>query len=294
MLGAGIRSLLFVPGDKEALILKALSSQADAIIIDLEDAVAPDNKQAARAITRQILDGADRKGKAVFVRLNAYDSGLTAADVAAVVGGRPWGVMLPKCEGAGDLVRLSHQLDVIEEREAVDPGATRVMSVATETAAATLALGNPSGIDRLWGMLWGGEDLAAALDAMRNRDEEGAYTFPFQFARSQCLYAAKALGAVAVDAVYTDFKNSDGLAHETRMGLRDGFAAKAAIHPAQVDIINEVMTPKEDQLEWARQVVSLLQEAAVARLDGRMIDLAHKRIADRLIARATAIARAGA
>lgn len=289
MLGAAIRSLLFVPGDKEALIQKALSSRADAVIIDLEDAVAPDNKPVARTVTRQVLDGADRAGKAVFVRLNAYDTGHTAADIAAVLGGRPWGVVLPKSEGVQDLARLSHQLDVMEAREGMDLGATRIMSVATETAAATLALGNPRGVDRLWGMLWGGEDLAAALGAGSNRDAAGAYTFPYQFARSQCLYAAKALGVAAVDAVYTDFRNSPGLAEETRVGLRDGFSAKAAIHPAQVDVINEIMTPNEEQLGWARQVVSLLHENAVARLDGRMIDLAHKRIAEGLLSREAAI-----
>jgi citrate lyase subunit beta / citryl-CoA lyase len=294
MNGAGIRSLLFVPGDKEALILKAFSSQSDAVIIDLEDAVAPENKIAARAVTRGVLDGAARNGKPVFVRLSAYDTGMTAADAAAVLGGKPWGVVLPKCQGAADLTRLSHQLEVLEAREGIAAGMTRILSVATETAASTLALSQSATCDRLWGLLWGGEDLAAALGVTRNRDEGGAYTFPFQFARSQCLYAANAVSAVAVDAVYTDFRDPEGLEREARAGLRDGFTAKAAIHPAQVDVINRVMTPDKEHLDWAQQVVEILADQAVARLDGRMVDLAHKRIAERLLARAAAISAGGA
>lgn len=296
MTGEGIRSLLFVPGDREDLILKALASAADAIIVDLEDAVAPERKAAARAVARQVLDGADRCGKAVFVRLNAFDTGLTAGDAASILGGRPWGVVLPKAHGPAEVVRLSHMLDALEAREEIEAGATRILTVATETAASTLALASPAGEgqERLWGMLWGGEDLAAALGAMANRDEEGRYTFPYRFARSQCLYAANATGIAAVDAVYTDFRDPGGLETEVRAALRDGFVAKAAIHPAQVEIINRVLTPDEGQLDWARQVVALLADRGVARLDGRMVDIAHKRIALRLLSRAAALEAAGA
>jgi len=289
--GAGIRSLLFVPGDSESKILKALASEADTVIVDLEDAVAPENKAQARALTGEILGGAERNGRPVFVRLNAFDTGVTATDLAAVMASRPWGVVLPKSQGGADLDRLSHYLDALEAREGIEPGSTRIMTVATETAAATLNLSRPeSGAKhRVWGMLWGGEDLSATLGAMSNRDETGAYTFPYQFARSQCLYAANAIGAQAVDAVYTNFKDAEGLERETMEGLRDGFTAKAAIHPAQAAVINRVMSPTEAQLEWARQVVLLLAERAVARLDGKMVDLAHKRIAERLLQRAAAI-----
>ena len=167
------------------------------------------------------------------------------------------------------------------------------MTVATETAAATLRLGagetDPSG--RLWGLLWGGEDLSATLGAQTNRDDAGDYTFPYQFARSQCLFAANALGVAAVDAVYVDFRDPEGLAAETRLGLRDGFSAKAAIHPAQLEVINDVLTPTPDQLDWAREVMTLLQDRAVARMGSKMVDLAHKRIAERLLARAAALGR---
>jgi citrate lyase subunit beta / citryl-CoA lyase len=289
-----IRSLLFVPGDSEKLILKALASEADAVILDLEDAVAPESKARARGVTAEALAGADRNGKPVFARLNAFDTGLTPGDLAAVLHGRPWGVVLPKCNGPADVERLSHYLEALEAREDVQPGATRILTVATETAAATLNLARPASAaaDRIWGMLWGGEDLSATLGSISNRDESGAYTFPYQFARSQCLYAASAIGVTAVDAVYTNFRDPEGLEREARDGLRDGFTAKAAIHPAQAPIINRVMTPTEDQLDWARQVVALLEGTGVARLDGKMVDLVHKRIAEKLLERAGAIAEA--
>ncbi len=293
MTGEGIRSLLFVPGDREAVIAKALASAADAVIIDLEDAVAPDRKAAARQVTRDVLDHGDRGGKAVFVRLNAFDTGLTATDAAAILGVRPWGVVLPKAHGPAEVARLSHMLDALEAREGIVAGTTRILTVATETAAATLALASPAGEgqERLWGMLWGGEDLAATLGAMANRNAEGDYTFPYRFARSQCLYAANATGTAAVDAVYTDFRDPAGLEVEVHAALRDGFVAKAAIHPAQVEIINRILTPDSGQLDWARQVVDLLSDRDVAKLDGRMVDIAHKRIALRLLARAAAISR---
>lgn len=290
---AALRSLLFVPGDREDMILKALASAADAVIIDLEDSVPPARKAAARDVTRGVLQGADRRGKALLVRLNAFDTGLTAGDAAAVVLGRPDGVMLPKAQGAASVLHLSHILEGLEAREGLDPGNIRITAVATETAAATLALSAPqgSGLDRLSGMLWGGEDLSAALGASANRDAAGDYTFAFQFARSQCLFAANALGVAAIDAVFADFRDMVGLERESRAALRDGFVAKTAIHPAQCDIINRVLTPAQADLDWASQVVSLLADRGVAQMDGRMVDIAHKRIALRLLARADALGR---
>ncbi len=284
-----LRSLLFAPGDSEAKMRKAIASPADAVILDLEDAVAPDAKAAARTMVRAVIADETRDEKPVLVRLNALDTGLTLADLAAVMPARPWGVVLPKCEGAADIDRLSFYLDALEARDEIAPGSTRIVTVATETAAATLNLSQASaGSKRLWGLLWGGEDLSACLGANGNRDADGAYTFPYQFARSQCLYAASALGVVAIDAVYPDFRDLPGLEAEAREGLRDGFTAKAAIHPAQIAPINAVMTPRPEQVDWAEKVVDLLAHQAVARLDGRMVDLAHKRVAEKILSRASA------
>ncbi len=154
-----------------------------------------------------------------------------------------------------------------------------------------LALSSPAGdgLERVWGMLWGAEDLSAALGSMTNRDADGRYTFPYQFARSQCLYAANALGVAAVDAVYTDFRDPAGLEDEVHTALHDGFVAKAAIHPAQCEVINRVMTPTPEQIDWSHQVVELLSDRGVSQLNGRMIDIAHKRIALRLLSRTAAL-----
>ncbi|MBE2276424.1 MAG: CoA ester lyase [Rhodobacteraceae bacterium] len=286
-----MRSLLFVPGDNEKLIVKALASEADAVIVDLEDAVSPDHKPRARQICREVLGARHCNGKPVFVRVNGFDTDHTARDLAAVMGGFPSGIVLPKCEHADDIGRLSHGLEVLEARDGAEIGRTRIVTVATETALATLQLSGPR-VDptgRLWGMLWGGEDLSASLGAQSNRDEHGAYTFPYQYARSQCLFAANALGVVAIDAVYPDFRDLTGLADETRLALRDGFGAKAAIHPAQIAVINQILTPTADQLDWANEVMLLLQDRGVARMDGKMVDLAHKRVAQRMLARAAAL-----
>ena len=268
------------------MIEKALASKADAVIVDLEDAVAPAGKDAARDTVRETLI-ACAPDKPVLVRLNAFDTGRTAGDVAAVMAARPWGVVLPKCAGPAELERLEHYLEVMEAQVGREPGATRIMTVATETAAAVLNLSRPVGpvAARVWGLLWGGEDLSADLGVRQNRDDAGAYTFPFQHARSQCLYAANAMGAIAVDAVFTDFRNAEALEQETRAGLRDGFTAKAAIHPAQIDVINRVLTPSEQELDWARQVIALVSQRGVAQMDGKMIDIAHQRIAERILRR---------
>lgn len=288
MHGDRIRSLLFVPGDNEARALKALATNADAVILDLEDSVAADAKATARATARRVLDQADRGGKAVFVRVNPVDTPLGVADVAAVTGGRPWGLMLPKCNNLADLERVGTFLDVLEVRENLEPGAVRLLSIATETAAATLNLSIAHRVAhaRLWGVMWGGEDLSGSLGALSNRDAAGRYTFPYEHARAQCLYAASALGATAVDAVYTNFRDLEGLGEETRAGARDGFTAKAAIHPSQVDVINAVLSPTAEQVAWADAVVAALGDRAVAQLDGKMLDLVHRRIADRILRRA--------
>jgi len=294
MVRAGLRSLLFVPGDNAKLAAKALVSAADAVILDLEDAVVPDAKLKARDVVRETLDHADRGGKTVFVRINAFDTDLSNGDLASIAGGKPDGIVLPKCGGVHELERLAYCLDVLEAREGLEPGAICTLPVATETAAATLnlSIAHHRPPPRLWGAMWGSEDLAAALGANANRDGGGSYTFQYQYARSQCLYAASALDIVAVDAVYSDFRDLEGLEREILDGLRDGFTAKAAIHPAQVEVINNLLTPNPEQIDWARQVVSLLADAGVARLDGKMIDMAHKRMAERILQRASLLTEA--
>ncbi len=282
-----VRSYLFVPGDSQKKVTKGLEGRADALILDLEDAVAAENRPAARELCREVLSGP--RAKPLVVRVNGLGSADVLADLAAVMRGKPDGIMLPKCAGIGDVERLSDYLDVLEAREGIEPGRTAILPIATESAAAVLAI--PSyrqGHPRVAGMLWGGEDLAASLGAFGNRTPEGAYAAPYVAARAMCLFAAAAAGAGAIDAVYTDFRDDEGLRAEAEIALRDGFGAKAAIHPGQIDIINEVFTPSADDVAEAEAIVVALSGGkSVAALNGRLVEAPHLKKAHKILARAS-------
>jgi citrate lyase subunit beta / citryl-CoA lyase len=279
-----MRSFLFVPADSPRKIDKSFTSAADALILDLEDAVAPQRKDEARRLAREAL-GRERAGRRVFVRVNAFDTGLTLADLGAVMPGAPDGVVLPKCAGRDDIVRLDHVLDGMEAALALPPGRTSIIAVATETPAAVLGLAGYAGSSaRLCGLMWGAEDLAGALGASSNRTD-GRYRAPFELARNLCLLGAAAAEVMAIDAVYTDFADAEGLRAEASAARVDGFRAKAAIHPDQCAIVNAAFEPSEAERRWARAVLDALAAtpAGVASLDGRMIDRPHEVQARRIL-----------
>jgi citrate lyase subunit beta/citryl-CoA lyase len=282
-----VRSMLFVPGDSERKFQKAAQGEADALIIDLEDSVAPAQKAAARAATAAMLAG-PRGRQLWFVRVNALDTNQTLADLAAVMPGRPDGIVLPKCSGGHDVRQLSHYLDAFEAAHALPGGGTRILAIATETAGALFGLGSYAGVSpRLWGLMWGAEDLAAALGAFANRDATGHYGGPFTMARNLCLAGARAAGVLPIDTVYVDIKNLGGLRDETLQARRDGFAAKAVIHPAHVDVVNAAFAPSADEIAWARRIVAALadgQTTGVVSIDGQMIDKPHLRKAEAILA----------
>ena len=284
-----MRSLLFVPGDDERKIAKALGSAADALILDLEDAVAPQRKAAAREVCAAVLRTAQTP-KALFVRVNALDTADHAHDLKAVAGAKPFGIVLPKCRHGSDVRQLGNALDELEAQAAIERGTIRILPIVTETAASLFGLGTYAepASPRLYGMMWGGEDLAADIGAMANRDAEGRYTAPYELARALCLLGAAAASVLAVDAVYTDFRDLAGLKAEALLGLRSGFGAKAAIHPAQIDVINEAFTPSSSDVEWGKRVVAAFADAGggVAALDGKMLDRPHLRGARRVLERA--------
>lgn len=288
-----MRSLLFVPGDSEKKLAKSLGSGADVLIADLEDSVVPDRKEEARRITRDFL-AARRGGAKLFVRVNPLASGMILSDLAAIAGGRPDGIVLPKAEGSGDIGTVDHYLAALEAREGVPPGAIAILPIVTETAAAMFALGSYAGSSaRLCGMMWGCEDLAAAVGAAENRGTDGSYAQPFELARSLCLFAAAAAGVAAIDTVFTDFRDDAGLEREARAAERCGFTAKAAIHPNQVATINRAFTPDEAAIAWARKVVDAFAAnpaAGVVGLEGKMLDRPHLRAARRVLERAGVIA----
>ena len=284
-----MRSLLFVPGDDERKLAKGLASAADALILDLEDSVAADRKATARELCAATLTAGARMK--LYVRINALDTPAALLDLAAVVRARPYGIMLPKCRNGDDARRVAHYLTALEARDGVPAGEIRLLPIVTETGGSMFGLGSYDSppIARLCGMLWGGEDLAADVGAMTNRDDSGRYAAPYQLARSLCLFAATSSSVIAVDAVYTNFRDAAGLRQESIEGLRSGFSAKAAIHPDQIAVINEAFTPSAADVEAARKVIAAFDAspgAGVASVDGKMLDRPHYRTAQRVLARA--------
>jgi citrate lyase subunit beta / citryl-CoA lyase len=279
------RSYLFVPADSARKLAKGLESGADALILDLEDSVAAANRPTARKLAREFLDthGADRIGR--WVRVNPLASGLVLDDLAATVGGRPDGILLPKCV-PDDVRTLDHYLAALETAASVPPGAIRIIAIATETPQAVFALGNYRGASpRLDGITWGAEDLAACLGA-HNRTLDGAYDGPYQLARSLCLLAAGAAGVAAIDTIYTDFRDPVGLGAECAAARRSGFTAKMAIHPAQLAAINAAFSTSAEERQWAERVIAAFAaqpDAGTLALDGKMIDKPHLVLARRLL-----------
>jgi citrate lyase subunit beta/citryl-CoA lyase len=273
---ARLRSLLFVPGDRPERMEKALMMDADALILDLEDAVAPAAKPAAREMVAAFL--ATERRTTLFVRVNPLDSGLIDDDLAAILGHRPDGVVLPKAEGAASLTALDAKLT----------GDVMILPIASETPAAIFGLGSYGGVTpRLCGLTWGAEDLPAAIGAQTSREPDGSYTPPYQLARSLTLFGAHAAGVPAIETVYPDFRDLDGLAAYAARGRRDGFTGMMAIHPTQVPVINAAFAPGEAEIAHARAVVALFAAnpgAGALSLDGKMVDAPHLKSAQRLLA----------
>ena len=284
-----MRSFLFVPADSERKLAKGPASGADALILDLEDSVAADRKAVARDMALAYLKASGHRTPRLYVRVNALDTGLTLADLATVMQGRPDGIVFPKCVGQADLDKLATWLDALEAREGIAAGATRILTIATESAAAVLALAaQPARHPRLVGHSWGGEDLMADLGALAKGPAPGEYDDTFKLARTVNLMASVAAGVVAYDTVYPDIRNLEGLRAESRDARRMGYGGKIAIHPDQVAIIHEVFTPSEAEVDWAKRVVATFASnpgSGVLTLDGKMLDRPHLVLAERLLAR---------
>lgn len=280
-----MRSWLFVPGDSERKFARASDGEADALILDLEDSVLPANKSAARGTTRAMLE-APRGRQQRWVRVNALDTGLTLADLAAVMPARPDGIVLPKCAEAGQVRQLGHWLDAFEAAQGLAVGSTRILAIATETAASLFGLGSYAQAGpRLAALTWGAEDLSADIGGLANRTD-GAWLGVYRLAREMCLAAAAAAGVPAIDTVHVDINDLDGLAVDARTARRDGFAGKMIIHPSHVAATNAAFTPAPEELDWARRVIAAFADggAGATRMDGKMLDRPHLRLAERLLA----------
>jgi citrate lyase subunit beta / citryl-CoA lyase len=284
-----MRSLLFVPGDDEKKLSKGLASGADVLLLDLEDSVSQSRKSHARGVLQDFIKSAQKTAQKprLFVRVNAHSSGMTVDDIDAVMQAGPDGIILPKSESGDDVALLSARLAVREAENGLINGHTKIIAIATETARSLFHMGTYKDVSqRLVGLTWGAEDLSADLGAETNRLESGDYTDPYRLARAMCLFAASSAEVAAIDTVYTNFRDLDGLRAETEAARRDGFSGKLAIHPAQIAIINEVFTPSADAIARARKIIDYFKsnpDAGVVGIDGEMIDRPHIRRAERIL-----------
>ena len=282
-----LKSLLFVPGDSEKKLAKAASTGADALLLDLEDAVSQDRLPIARGLVLDYLKSHDRSSQQVWVRINPLNTPLSLPDLVAVMPGKPDGIVLPKPLNASDVLQLDHFLSALEQREGINAGHTRILPVATEVAGALFSLNTYAGCSaRLAGLTWGAEDLATAVGASTNKKDNGEFDDTFVLARSLCLLAAAHAGVQAIDTLSVDFRRADSLQADVQRAKRQGFSGKLAIHPDQVAIINAGFTATPEELQHAQRIVDAFAQsggAGAVQLDGKMVDKPHLTQALRLL-----------
>jgi citrate lyase subunit beta / citryl-CoA lyase len=272
------RSWLFAPGDSERKMEKATAGSADIVILDLEDAVAEPQKSKARAMVTAFLMANAQQRARLWVRINPIQGPHALADLAAVMPATPTGIMFPKPRGRADAERLDHYLTAFEAAAGTAIGSTPVMLLATEEPASMLAIGSYAGVPRIAAMSWGGEDLATALGASDNRGDYGGYDFTYELARSLCLVGAAAAGVPAIETIHGDFKDDAGLRKRAAQMRRAGYRGMLAIHPAQVDIINEAFSPSSEEIAAAQEIVDLFAANPAAGTighKGAMLDRPH-------------------
>ena len=271
------RSWLFVPADSEKKVAKAIDSEADAVIFDLEDSVAPGQKTAARDILRNLSSRSG--GPQWWVRINPIGSEHQKEDLKLIGVADIHGIVLPKAEGGWDVVEIAHH-----------SGNIPIHAIVTETPPSLFAmLSYRDPASPLAAMSWGAEDLSAALGASSKYDADGALSFTYKMARSLCLAGAVAAGVQPVDGVFADFRDDEGLRAEAEAARREGFTGKLAIHPAQVPVINAAFTPSPDEVRHAGAIVAAFEaqpDAGVLSVDGKMVDRPHLVQARRVLERA--------
>jgi citrate lyase subunit beta/citryl-CoA lyase len=287
------RSLHFVPGGNEKMIAKALTLPADGLILDLEDAVAPDLEDATRPIVTRWLSDLDFGGRERWVRMNPIATGLGVADLEATIAGRPDGYVVPKPRHAGDVRQIVEVLDRLEHKHGIAQGATKLVLIATETPEGLLNIREVAAASpRIVSVSWGIEDLSAAMGLPRVRDAEGRYLDIPRYARVMCSVVASAVGVEALDTVYTDIADLEGLRRECEDGVAMGFSGKISIHPSQIEVINAAFTPAPAVVAEARELVAAFEEhrrrgVYAFRFKGQMVDAPHLTRAHKIIARSS-------
>lgn len=251
------RSWLFAPGDSAKKMTRAMEGSADIVLIDLEDAVAPENKTSARPMVHDFIKANPAQRERLWVRINPFDGPYPLADLAAVMPARPGGIMLPKVYSRAEVEKLDHMLSILEVANGIDEGSTRVIVLITETAEAMFHTGSYKGAPRVVALTWGAEDLADSVGASSNKNPDGSYGFTFELARSLCLLGAAAAGVTPIETISADFRDLEALRLRAEKVRRDGYRGMLAIHPAQVDVINAAFTPTEDEIAEAQAIVDI-------------------------------------
>ena len=285
-----MRSWLFAPGDSEKKMGKAIASDADIALLDLEDSVVPARKVDARQMVAEAIASASASDKRrVWVRVNPLSGDWTRGDLEAVIAAAPGGIFLPKAEGGHDVVTLDAMITPLEQAAGIEVGSTKVAALVTETAAAMFTTGTYDGAPRLTAMSWGAEDLSSELGASEQRGADGEYTHVFEMARSLCLLGAIKAGVMPLETVQPEFRDLEALEARARKVRAQGFRGMLAIHPAQIAPINAAFTPSAEELAHARAIVQAFADnptAGALQLDGNMIDRPHLALAQRLLAEA--------
>jgi citrate lyase subunit beta/citryl-CoA lyase len=283
-----MRSWLFAPGDSERKMTKAVASAADIVLLDLEDAVTPANKLAARTMIHDFLQANAADRARIWVRVNPLDGLHTLTDLAAIMPARPGGIMLPKVSGRQDVDRLDHYLSALEAAHGIPAGSTPVIVLVTETAESMFHTGDYKNAPRVVALTWGAEDLADSIGATSNCNADGSYSFTYELARSMCLLGAASAGVTAIETIQADFRDLDALKTRAEKVRRDGYRGMLAIHPAQVDVINAAFAPTADDVAEAQQIVELFAanpNAGTIAFKGGMLDRPHLSRAQRMLER---------
>ena len=280
------RSWLFAPGDSEKKMTKAMEGPTDIVLIDLEDAVATENKLAARTSVHDFIKANPEQRQRLWVRINPFDGPYTLGDLAAVMPAHPGGIMLPKVYGRQEVEKLDHVLSALEVANGIEEGSTPVIVLITETAEAMFKTGDYKGAPRVVALTWGAEDLADSIGANSNKNSDGSYTFTYELARSLTVLGAAAAGVTAIETISADFKDLDALRRRAESVRRDGFRGMLAIHPAQIEVINAAFTPTDEEVAEAQEIVDIFAAnpgVGAIGWKGGMLDRPYLARAERLL-----------
>ena len=283
------RSWLFAPGDSQKKMTKAMEGAADIVLIDLEDAIAPENKVNARPMVHDFLAANPEQRHRLWVRINPFDGPHTLLDLAAIMPARPGGIMLPKVYGRADVEKLDHCLSALEVANGIEEGSTPVIVLITETAEAMFHTGNYKGAPRVVALTWGAEDLADSIGASSNKNADGSYRFTYELARSLTVLGAATAGVTAIETISADFRDLDALKARAESVRKDGFQGMMAIHPAQVDVINTAFTPTAEEIAEAQEIVDIFAAnpgVGAIGFKGGMLDRPFLARAERLLRQA--------